>query len=303
MAQFYGLALPPLKRGIPVTPVQLENVTLPGFLDGQKILMLSYQGQKPMDPEVHPPLAAWVKKGGALIFVDDDKDPYNQAREWWNESGKTQKIPRQHLFDALGVKDGQFTANKPVKVGEGSVIWLQENPAQFALSGEADARLTAILKQAAESAGLTWKETNHLALRRGPYLVGAGLDESIEAPAQTLTGRFVNLFDPQLRLQTSFTLSPNSRYFLLDLDAVKSPAPRILASACKALPLKSENDKLSWTVEGVGNTPAIVLISSAKPPKGITLEGIAITDFTHSEGLLHIRFPNEPRPRELSVAF
>ena len=90
---------------------------------------------------------------------------------------------------------------KPVKAGKGSVIWLRENPVQFALSEKADARLTAILKQAAESAGLTWKETNHLALRRGPYWIGAGLDESVSAPPKTLTGRFINLFDPELRLQ------------------------------------------------------------------------------------------------------
>jgi hypothetical protein len=304
MAQFYGLALPPLKRGIPVTPVQLENVHLPSFLDGQKVMLLTYQGQKPMDPGAHPPLAAWVKEGGVLVFVDDDKDPYNQAREWWNDFGTTRRIPRQHLFDALGVNDGMF-AGKPVSVGKGSVIWLRENPVQFALSEAGDAHLIRILKQAAECAGLTWKETNHIALRRGPYWIGAGLDESVSSPPKTLNGRFINLFDPTLRPQKSFTLTPDSRFFLLDLDAVKSPTPRVLASACKALPLKSDATKPAWTVEGVGNTPAIVLIATSKPPKGISLDSNAITDFTHSlaDGLLHIHFPNEPRPRVLEVAF
>jgi hypothetical protein len=31
MAHFHGLALPLLKRGMPITPVQLENVILPAF--------------------------------------------------------------------------------------------------------------------------------------------------------------------------------------------------------------------------------------------------------------------------------
>ena len=299
MAHFYGLALPLLKRGIPLTPVQLENVILPGFLDTEKILLLSYQGQKPMSAAVHPPLAEWVKKGGTLILADDDQDPYNHAREWWNDDGKTQKIPRQHLFETLGLTDGQFTG-KPVKIGNGSVIWLRENPASFALSEQGDTRLTTTVKHAAEAAGLTWQETNHLALKRGPYLIAAGLDESIQAPPEILTGRFVNLFDPQLRLQQSFTIDPGSRYFLLDLDAVKkSDTPQVLASACKALPLKTNQ----WTVEGVANTPAIVLIATAKPPQSIQLDGTAITDFTHAAGLLHIRFPNESRPRVLTVEF
>jgi hypothetical protein len=304
MAQFYGLALPLLKRGLPVTPVQLENVTLPGFLAPQKVLLLTYQGHKPLTAEVHTALAAWVKQGGVLIFADDDQDPYNHVREWWNDQGKTRRIPRQHLFGALGVTDAQFTGHA-VKAGRGSVIWLRDNPVKFALSATAEASLSEAVKTAAVSAGLSWQETNHLALRRGPYWIGAGLDESIAAEPKTLTGRFINLFDPHLRLQQAVTLTPNSRCFLLDLDAVKSPTPRLLASACKALPLKVEPGVFSWTVEGVAGTPAIVLIATSQAPAAVTLEGAVLTDFTHSaaDGLLHIRFPNESRPRVLTVSF
>ena len=84
LSHVYGLALPLLKRGMPVTPVQLENVTLPNYLDGFRILLLSYHGMKPLTPDVHRSLAAWVKRGGMLVVCDDDTDPYNAVREWWN---------------------------------------------------------------------------------------------------------------------------------------------------------------------------------------------------------------------------
>ena len=32
---------------------------------------------KPQSPEVHAPLADWVRRGGVLVVVDDDADPYN----------------------------------------------------------------------------------------------------------------------------------------------------------------------------------------------------------------------------------
>ena len=305
MAHFYGLALPLLKRGIPVTPVQLENVTLAGFLDAQQVLLLSYQGQKPLSADVHTALAGWVNKGGVLVFADDDSDPYNQVREWWNNQGTTTRIPRQLLFDALGLTDANFS-NDPVpatKVGSGRVIWLRENPVRFALSESADARLALIVRQAAEAANLTWHETNHLLLNRGPYRIGAGLDESIVAPATTLQGRFINLFDPQLVLQHDITLAPGSRFFLLDLDAVKSPTQRLLAAACKTLPLESNTGDLRWTVEGVANTPAIVLMACPTAPLSIQLDGHAITDFNYIVGdkLLYIRFSNEARPRVLTI--
>ncbi len=303
MAHFYGLALPLLKRGMPVTPVQLENVTLPGFLDEQRVLILSYQGQKPLSAEVHAPLADWVRKGGVLVMVDDDKDPYNRVREWWNDDGKNDRTPRQRLFETLGVKDDDRAPM--IAVGKGAVLWLRENPVQFALSAEADARLAGVMKMAAGRAGLTWKETNYLALRRGPYVIGAGLDESVEAEARLLKGRFVNLFDPDLKVQRSIALTPGARVFLLDLDAVKSERPRLLASACKALPAKREDGVAAWTVEGVGETPAIILIATAKPPRSIQLDQQPLDSFTYdaAEGLLYIRFPNEARPRNLVVEF
>ena len=307
MAQFYGLALPLLKRGLPVTPVQLENVTLPGFLDEQRVLLLTYQGQKPMSADVHPPLAAWVRKGGVLVMVDDDKDPYNRVREWWNDDGKNERLPRQHLFAALGVKDDDFAANpdRMLTVGQGAVIWLRESPVPFALSARADTRLAGIMKTAATRAGLTWKETSYLALRRGPYVIGAGLDESVEGAAPELKGRFVNLFDSELKVQRSITLTPGSRFFLLNLDSVKLEKPQLLASACKALPAGRDDGQSAWTVEGVGETPALLLISTAKPPRSIQLEQQPLDTFTYdaAEGLLYIRFPNEARPRSLLVAF
>ncbi len=303
MAHFYGQALPLLKRGIPVTPVQLENAPLKGFLTPQKVLLLSYQGQKPQTPEVHDALAKWVNDGGSLIVADDDKDPYNQAREWWNESGKTAQIPRQHLFNTLGIKDEEFSG-KPVKVGKGGVIWLRENPVQFALGVEAESRLMQAVRQATELAGLTWKETNHLSLKRGPYRIAAGLDESISAPAEVLKGRFISLFDPELKLVKSVTVGPGDREFLLDLDAAIIPkSPTVLASACKTLALNSNKVGFAWTVEGVGETDAVVLISTHLKPKSVTLDGEEIQDLSFGDDLLHVRFPNEPRPRVLKLEY
>jgi len=307
MAHFYGLALPLLKRGLPVTPVQLENADLPGFLDDQRVLLLSYQGQKPLSAEVHPPLAGWVRKGGVLVVVDDDSDPYNRVREWWNGEGKDGHIPRDDLFGKLGVTDDRFSKDEPtmLTVGKGAVIWVRENPVRFALSAEADARLAGIVRKAATKAGLVWKESNHLALRRGPYVIGAGLDESVAGAAKELKGRFVNLFDPELKVRRTVVLEPGTRAFLLDLDAAGSATPQVIASACKALPSERAGGGAAWTVEGVGDTPAVVLIATTKAPRSVRLEQHPLTSYTYdpAEGLLYVRFPNEARPRDLVVEF
>jgi hypothetical protein len=150
---------------------------------------------------------------------------------------------------------------------------------------------------------LKWKETNYLALRRGPYVIGAGLDESVSAPAKVLRGRFINLFDSELAPQRSIVLEPGKRVFLLDLDSVKSPRLQLLASGCKALLTKQEETRMTLAVEGVSDTPAIVLISSTYRPRSVQLDQQALESFTfnEAEGLLYVRFTNQSRPRYLTI--
>jgi hypothetical protein len=308
LSHVYGLALPLLKRGMPILPVQLENLDVAHYLDGFHVLMLSYHGMKPLNPDVHLPLADWVRRGGVLVVVDDDADPYNRVREWWNSDGRSFATPREHLFDQLGLtgnKVGEAKSETGAKVGAGGIIWLPENPAKLAASVEGDAQVAAVMKRAAQRAGMKWRETNYLLLRRGPYLIAAGLDESVADAPKELHGKFVNLFDPALRVRDAATLSPAARLFLLDLAAVRGSEPYVLASACKALDSKRGTDQLSLTVEGVGNTPAVILIHAPKPPSEIKLSGQALQDFEYSSAdkLLWVRFANEAAPRELGVRF
>lgn len=304
LGNVYGLAMPLLKRGLPVTPVQLENVTIAGCLKGIRVLLLSYDGQKPLSPEVHPALAAWVKQGGVLIVCDRDADPYTKVRDWWNSDGMSFATPREHLFETLGVP-ATVATDQVHRLGKGGLIWLKERPADLSTSPEGAARVVDVTRQAAKVAGLKWRETNYLLLRRGPYLIGSGLDESIEGPARQLTGRYVNLFDPDLRVQSRITLDPGSRWFLLDLESAQTSKPAVLLSACKALPVKQESRSLTLAVEGVGQTPAVVLLNSPRPPRAVTLDSKPLTGFEYSpkDRLLWIRFDNDVRPRELVVEF
>ncbi len=309
LSHVYGLAMPLLKRGMPVTPVQLENLTAPHYLDAFRILLLTYQGMKPLSADVHQPLANWVKHGGVLVVCDDDSDPFNRVREWWNSDGQRYATPRENLFEQLGLTGDQAAQAKTgavVALGKGGLIWLRQNPALLAASAEGDARLVGTVKQAAAHGGVKWRETNYLLLRRGPYLIGAGLDESIPAEPKTLHGRLVNLFDPALGVSDSVRLTPGSRILLLDLGSARNSHPQVLASACKTLPMKSNGARtLLLTVEGVADTPAIVLVHAPKPPRAVTLAGQACEHFDYLAGdnLLRIRFPNQAAPRELRVEF
>lgn len=308
LSHVYGLALPLLKRGMPVAPVQLENLTVPRYLEGFRVLLLSYQGMKPLSPEVHAPLAAWVKGGGVLVVCDDDADPYHTVREWWNSDGRKYRTPREHLFEQLKFDAATQAASaaSPIEwsFGKGAVLWLRTAGAQLAASVEGDGKLVSVVKQAAARASLPWREANHLVLRRGPYVIAAGLDESITAEPKVLRGRFVNLLDPELRVQENVRLDPGTRLFLRDLTATNAE-PTLLASAGKALLTTREGKSFTFTVEGVARTPAVVLIQTPTAPRSVTLQNQPVEQVRYSaaDGLLWIRFANESRPRTLTLQF
>ena len=315
LGHVYGLALPLLKRGVPVTPVQLENLNAPGYLTPFKVLFLSYQGMKPLSPEVHESLAAWVKAGGCLVVCDDDADPYNAVRDWWNSGGLHFANPREHLFKCLGLngaslKPGVGSGEAPAKetrceAGKGLVLWLKDNPARLSSDPQGDAPVVSAAKEAALHAHIPWRETNYLLLRRGPYIVAAGLDESIEGETKELRGRFVNLFDPDLAIRDSLRLSPGSRFLLLDLEKIVGSKPTIVASACKALPVKSGRDSISITFEGVAGTPGAMLLRAPSAPRSMLLEDKPLDTFTYlkEDHALRISFENESFPRTLQVQF
>jgi hypothetical protein len=303
LGNFYGLAMPLVMHGVPVAPVQLENVTVPHCLDGFRVLFLSYDGQKPLTPEVHQPLADWVKQGGVLVVCDKDADPYLKVRDWWNSGENKFATPREHLFQKLGVDDS-LAPETFHRLGKGGLIWLRERPAEFSFSAEGAERVVNVAKLAAQNIGLPWRESNYLLLRRGPYVIAAGLDEFTGQPRE-LSGRFVNLFDPELRVQEKISLAPGARQFLIDLGVAQTGQPHLLASACKALLEKQTAKQMDFVVEGISATPAVMLFEAGKAPRNVTLDGEKISSFEFSskEQLLWVRFENEAKPRRLSVEF
>lgn len=292
---FYGLAMPFVKRGMPVQPTQLENVTLPGYLDNLKVLLMTYQGMKPLSADVHEALAKWVKAGGNLVVVDDDSDPFNTVREWWNEGGNKFKSPREHLFQTLGV-DHPEEVNS---VGKGRLVYLRKNPVAIAKDSGGASWLADTVRR--DVLGFKWNESSALVLRRGPYIAAAGMDES-ESPSKTLTGPFVDLFDSNLAVTPKVDLGPSSRHFLVDLARFKGT---VVASS-GAVVLKTDSKAtISGSLEGIADTQAIVLLRVPAKPASVQLngKGLAGVRYDAANRLVWLRFPNSAKPQDFELKF
>jgi hypothetical protein len=287
---FYGLSLPLLMRGIPVEPVQIETAQLARY----KVLLLSYEGQKPPKPEFHAALAQWVKDGGALVVVDDDKDPFHKVREWWNTDGKTFATPRHHLFEALGVP---ADAEGETRVGKGTVVMSRKSPTALSRARDGAETVRSLVKAAMATVKAQWQESNALILRRGPYIVAAGL----EGATTTLKGRYLSLFDGELPVVREYQLSPGSRALLIDLDAASNVC--VVAAACRITNEQTTDKTVTFDADGVQNSLGVVCIRLPRAPQRITVSDAPLdaSSFEYEDGILRVRFTNHADPVHVVV--
>jgi len=292
LGNFFGLALPLLKRGVPVEPVQIENATEHGFLDRYKLLLLSYEGQKPPDPKFHEALVKWVKRGGALVVVDDDKDPFNTVRDWWNEGKFTYKAPREHLFEALGLPADTRGLHR---VGNGVVLFEAASPAAMTYQPDGSERIRSLAKQAAEAVKLPWTESAALVVRRGPYLVAAGLEESgAGLQPVVLHRRMISLFDPSLSVVKEFAVSPGRRALLVDLDSMPVGHQGVVAAACRVRQHTIAGQLIMFHADGIAQSPAVVCVAIPAAPRSVELDGKPLDPghYEYADGILRLRFTN-----------
>ncbi|MGC4938712.1 hypothetical protein [Kribbella sp. DT2] len=291
-SDFYGLALPPLYDGQQVVPVQLENVIdTPDALDDVDVLVLSYEFQKPLAPGIHYALVGWVNRGGSLLYVGDGADPYHEIRSWW-----TGRYPTcaHHLAEALGADHDQDGVQP---IGAGRVRFLPSRPADFTESPERAAELVAAIRELAEAAGHPWEPTNWLSVQRGPYLIGAVLEET--GGTHVVEGNYLDLLDPRLGLVRHRELGPGGLTWLRDLAYDDDP---LLASAGRVLDWQSTATSIRFSCEAPSGVEVVTALRVPTAPTAVQGDGVSV-QYDAEVGVLWLRHPGVPAGTRVLIEF
>ena len=343
LGNFYGLALPLILHGIPAEPVQIESTyrgqDAASFLKQYKLLLLTYEGQKPPSPKFHAAIAAWVRAGGALVVLDADKDPYNHAQDWWNDNGKAPTTPRELLFQSLGLNPASEGIHH---VGKGIVLFRKTSPSALAADPNGPAVVLAATRQAASQVHLPWHESTAFVMRRGPFVIASGFDKPEGTPEDTLArvagsvvkplagapsatagapappshttpaptrihGRYIDLFDAHLRLVDDPQVGEGERRLLLDPGYFPATTARVLAASAKVVDEQATASTLHFAVTSIeardDHDLTAIRLLLPRPAKTITLDGKPLAHPQPDAGGVLIEFPARAALQAVDVTF
>lgn len=297
---FYGLALPLIKHGIPAQIVQLETLRSPADLGNVRTLLLTYEGQKPLKPDYHEVLAQWVREGGKLLIVDDNADPFNAVKEWWNDKGATARTPRDALLESLGM-DTRIPG--PANIEEGRALLMHRSPTDLSKDRRGPEVLLAAI---AELTGSAPQSSDSIRLERGPYSIVAALDPERTASTPTkLEGQFIDLFDANHPLLSNPVVLPGERRLFRRVDESAAGRSQVLAASARIRDIQHQGTGLSFTARGPAGTQCRIAMQLQAPPAAVTVDASPVTDFDWNESarILRIAFENIARPIKVDVSF
>lgn len=301
---FFGMALPLLKYGLPVRPIQLDNVRrFPGYLDDYGNLILSYEYMKPEAPDINNALAAWVRAGGTLIYIGDGSDPYHQVEGWWNRPGAGYQNPAEHLFEMLELprkpEDGIYP------VGKGLLSVWNMVPAKLCTTKERAREYREFVKRILKRGGTSWEYGNQLTLRRGPYIISAVLDESVSDQPQVFQGLFADMLTKDYRIIEEKMLHPDENTLIFDLSKIESESCRIIGCSARIFSLECTDQGFWMKVKGADNIRAYVRIRLPKEVKMVTAKDemgeIVPFDFQWDEKSRTVLLSYDSKAREVVV--
>jgi hypothetical protein len=275
LSDFYGLALPLLKRGIPVHIIHLENASYRATWNGTKVLLMSYSNMKPIDPQCHQYIANWVKQGGVLVYSASDNDPFQTVLEWWNKNGYKYCAPSEHLFHLMNIpidaKAGLY------HYGKGVICVMRNDPKEYIMEHNGDVNFISSIKllyeKYAKMGPLKFK--NSFYLERGPYDLISVLDECPNhSECYEKKGLFIDLFDPKLPVITIKKVGLGEQSFLYDVNrAPVSKESQVLASASRVYEEQRTGNSYSFITKSPLNTTNVMrILLPAQPNKIVVID-------------------------------
>lgn len=304
LSDFFGMALPLLKLGVPVKMVQMENLPYPETLKNIKVLLMTYSNMKPLAEKYHSILTKWVKAGGALIYLGRDQDSFQRVRAWWNQNDKNFASPSAHLFESLGFDPKSGFA----RIGRGCVSVLRQDPKELAMQKNGAKVVQRLVSRALAEKNLpAIQPKNWLRLQRDVYDIIAVMQESVSDSAYSVPGPVIDLYDPQLPVLAHKRVAPGETALLFNLTRFTAAKPAVLAAASRSYNEKHDTHLFECTLKGPAKIKGVARIYLSYNPTSVMMRKANGTkvdfkqEWHQASSTLRLEYDNEPDGIQVTI--
>lgn len=264
---FFGMAMPLVKYGLPIHPVQLDNVRrFAGYLEDYQCLILSYEYMKPEAPDINAAVVSWIREGGTLIYVGDGSDPFHAIDSWWRKSGYD--TPAQHLFELAGL--GKDPAQGSYPVGEGTIVIWKTVPARICLTKELADEYRELVQKALADQKIKWQYRNDLTLHRGPYIISAVMTESISDEPKVFEGLYADLMTNDYQIIRKKEAAPDDVVLLFDFEKIRDESFRIIGTSARVLEVTEAEEGLTLRLKTADRIRAYTRVRLPRPVQKVS---------------------------------
>ena len=184
------------------------------------------------------------------------------------------------------------------EVGDGHIVSVGLPSSYFAANVEGPDQIRDLVEYATTFTDVSYTETDMMLVQRGNYIAAEAMDHS---EGETLTGKFIDLLDPDLPIITTKEIEPGRSAFLYDISKLEADHP-VLAytGGVHKSEVVETADTTTFSLGGPSNaTSATRLLGNGKYPQKIeaTVDGnrvgYLVSLWDNETSSLLIRIPHE----------
>ena len=137
--------------------------------------------------------------------------------------------------------------------------------------------------------------------------MSAVVDESVSEQPLTLSGLYIDLFEPELPLKKKVVVEPNSQALLIDMSKVSDfKTPRVLAASFRESDEFIAKHEYSFVAKSPSETDGVARVLLPSRPKSVIVDGEQVfdkTDWDQASKTYLLKFENSPQGRKVSFSW
>lgn len=261
-SNFYGLALPLVKRGVFVEFRTIEKMMVDKLSNNTfDILVMSYDFLKPMSVSFHYVLLSLIEMGKTVLFVGSNKDYYSSIYPLFGFD----EHPFDHLKKLIG---SEVSDQKIIKHGKGYFAYLDLSPSEIALNEEKHDGYLKFIDELYQIKGSSLPDKNYFHAKRGPYEIVSVMDETNSNEPFHQKGLYADMTTQAFDIVNEMHVEVDHIGLYYDLSSAKHGD--IIGTTFRILSKDIQDNKITLSLSGREDLQGFIRIYVDRKPKTVS---------------------------------